>query len=603
MKAIVFFAMLWFLWTNVIAQAPQSFKYQAVVRDNSGSIIANIPVFFRISILTGSPSGSVVYREVHTEKTTNTFGLVDLEIGKGTPELGTFSSINWGLGSYFIEVEIFPSGTTVWQEMGTSQLLSVPFALYAKDVQNNDDADADATNEIQSLSVTGNNLSLSKGGGTVTFPGDNWGTQVAKTNVSLTGQGTDLSPLGVVNSEIKPSWGNVQSIPAGFTDGVDNVDDADNSTTNEIQVLSKTGDTVTLSKGGGSFTDAVDDNDADPINEIQELSIIGSNLSLSKNGGTVVIPGDNWGSQVIKTSGALTGQGTSASPLGVVNSMITPSWGMILNMPIGFADGVDNVDDADNSVTNEIQVLSKTGNTVTLSKGGGSFVDAVDDADNDATNEIQALSISGNNLSLSRGGGTVTIPGDNWGTQSTVTNASLSGNGTVSSPLKIAQQSASSGQVLKWNGTDWKPAEDAGNGWTRSGYNTYYTAGNVGIGTNVPDETLTVDGDAKISGDIIPNGKIIAAGTITIQSRNEKVIILAGTNKITIDPSGGVTIESNNITLSATGNLNLTGNNVKISGNAIDITSAGNMNLKSSATLKSEAGATNTIKGALVTIN
>jgi|GEM_PF-788674 len=126
---------------------------------------------------------------------------------------------------------------------------------------------------------------------------------------------------------------------------------------------------------------------------------------------------------------------------------------------------IDQVDDADADPTNEIQVLSKTGNTVTLSKTGGSFTDAVDDADADPANEIQTLSISGTNLSLSKNGGTVTLPssggGDNWGTQTVVTNATLEGNGSTATPLKIAQQAATIGQVLKWNGTTWTPGNDA----------------------------------------------------------------------------------------------------------------------------------------------
>ncbi len=65
------------------------------------------------------------------EKLTNAFGLVDLEIGKGTPVTGTFTGINWGDNDYFLKVEMDPNGGSSWQAMGTSQLLSVPYALYA----------------------------------------------------------------------------------------------------------------------------------------------------------------------------------------------------------------------------------------------------------------------------------------------------------------------------------------------------------------------------------------------------------------------------------------------------------------------------------------
>ncbi len=453
MKRFTLFTLAIFFGAALYAQPPQAIQYQAVVRDNAGQIIADKPVFFKISILGGSASGTVVYRENHTGKATNAFGLVNLEIGKGASDLGTFAAINWGSGSYFIKVEIFPSGASGWQEMGTMQLLSVPYALYAKDVENKNDADADPANEIQSLSVSGTNLTLSKGGGTVPVTGDNWGAQVAKTNATLTGQGTENSPLGIVISEIKPLWGNVQSIPDGFADGIDNTADGDTSRTNEIQKLTISGTLLTLDKEGGTVT-------------------------LPSSGG-----GDNWGAQVAKTNATLTGQGTDASPLGVVHAEILPDWSKVQNKPAGFADGIDNTEDADADLNNEIQVLSKSGNTVTLSKNGGSFVDAVDDADNNSTNEIQALSISGSNLSLSKDGGTVALPGDNWGAQSATTDATLAGNGTAGTPLKIAGQGAVNGQVLKWSGTSWIPQNDLSGSTLpagSTGYIQFNSAGNFG---------------------------------------------------------------------------------------------------------------------------
>jgi len=82
--------------------------------------------------------------------------------------------------------------------------------------------------------------------------------------------------------------------------------------------------------------------------------------------------GDNWGTQVVKTDATLTGDGTDASPLGIVSSAATPEWNDILNMPADFADGIDDVDDADHDPQNEIQELSLVGNVLTLSLEGGS---------------------------------------------------------------------------------------------------------------------------------------------------------------------------------------------------------------------------------------
>ncbi len=123
-----------------------------------------------------------------------------------------------------------------------------------RDVENNADGDADATNELQKISISGTVLTLDKSGGSVTLPsggtsGDNWGTQTVKTNATLTGEGTPASPLGVTNTEIQPDWAKIQGMPAGFADGTDNVDDPDADPANELQVMSLSGTVLSLSKG------------------------------------------------------------------------------------------------------------------------------------------------------------------------------------------------------------------------------------------------------------------------------------------------------------------------------------------------------------------
>jgi hypothetical protein len=135
MKKSIILTMFFFLWISMVAQIPQSFRYQAVARDASGNVLANKSVSFRISILSGSISGIVVYSETHPAKTTNAFGLVELEIGKGTVVSGGFASIGWGNNTFFVKVEMDPAGGIAYQTMGTSQLLSVPYALQAKSVE------------------------------------------------------------------------------------------------------------------------------------------------------------------------------------------------------------------------------------------------------------------------------------------------------------------------------------------------------------------------------------------------------------------------------------------------------------------------------------
>jgi len=116
-----------FLSAIVFAQVPEKLSYQAVVRNSSNELVINTPIGMEINILQGSANGTVVYTETQTP-TTNANGLVSIEIGGGTG----FNAIDWTAGPYFLETKIDPTGGTNYTITGTSQLLSVPYALHAK---------------------------------------------------------------------------------------------------------------------------------------------------------------------------------------------------------------------------------------------------------------------------------------------------------------------------------------------------------------------------------------------------------------------------------------------------------------------------------------
>ncbi|MBK7764083.1 MAG: hypothetical protein IPI46_12185 [Bacteroidetes bacterium] len=120
-----------FYVTESRAQTPQSIPYQAVARNTSGNIIANQNISLRFSIHNAVASGTVVYQETQTA-ITNTLGLFNVNVGQGTPLIGTFSTINWGAGSKFIQIELDATGGSTYTNMGTTQLMSVPYALYAE---------------------------------------------------------------------------------------------------------------------------------------------------------------------------------------------------------------------------------------------------------------------------------------------------------------------------------------------------------------------------------------------------------------------------------------------------------------------------------------
>ena len=133
MKNKILFILL-VLSVNICAQAPQKMSYQAVIRNSNNSLIVSTPIGIKVSVLQGSANGTVTYSETQVQNT-NINGLVSLEIGMGTALIGTFSSINWANGPYFIQTEVDPNGGVNYSVMGVTELISVPYALYSANAQ------------------------------------------------------------------------------------------------------------------------------------------------------------------------------------------------------------------------------------------------------------------------------------------------------------------------------------------------------------------------------------------------------------------------------------------------------------------------------------
>jgi hypothetical protein len=116
---------------RLLAQVPQGINYQAVIRDNTGSVLGTQPIGMRLSVLN---VGGTAYQETHSAST-NDLGLVNLVIGNGTPVVGTFSAINWANGPYTVQVEADIAGGTNYQIIGSQQLMSVPYAHYSNEAK------------------------------------------------------------------------------------------------------------------------------------------------------------------------------------------------------------------------------------------------------------------------------------------------------------------------------------------------------------------------------------------------------------------------------------------------------------------------------------
>ena len=129
MKKIVLLSAL-FISFLTFAQVPQGISYQAIALNSSGTPVVSSTVGIQLSVLDDSATGTVLYTETHI-KTTNAQGLFNLVIGQGTPTFSTFSALKWESNSKFLKVEMDAAGGINYVLVGTTQLLSVPYALYA----------------------------------------------------------------------------------------------------------------------------------------------------------------------------------------------------------------------------------------------------------------------------------------------------------------------------------------------------------------------------------------------------------------------------------------------------------------------------------------
>lgn len=488
-------------WVAFPQGSPQAINYQAVARDLTGEPVSNRPIAVQFSIRTGNANGAVVYREEHFT-TTNLLGLFHAQIGRGIVVSGDFTTINWGAVPHFISIEIDYNGGGAYQLLGAYELISVPYALYAETAGNTgndldeqqlsyandtlyltnggwvylpggsddqslvlsndtlfitngggfvylgdyiDDADSDPSNEIQDLSLTGNILIVTNN------------TTATQIDLAPYLDNTDAQQLSFSNDTLYLTNGGSVYLPPATTANAQNLNLSNDT-------LTITGNPAATDIYLGTYLDNTDNQTLsyDPATGI--LSISGPAASTV----TITLPtGDDWGTQTAATAGAITGDGTTANPIALGQQGATTGQVLVWN-GTGWAPANDAVNDNDSDPANEIQDLSYDPLTQTLTITNNSTATAISLAALLDNTDSQNLSFDPATGDLTISGGTgVTLPissgGDNWGTQTAATNATLSGNGASSNPLGLAQQGATTGQVLVWNGTTWAPANDAVN--------------------------------------------------------------------------------------------------------------------------------------------
>jgi uncharacterized protein (TIGR02145 family) len=152
MNAIVIIILFFPLFA--FSQAPQKINFQSVLRNSSGEVVSNKSVKLKISLLQGSMMDTVVYIETHN-KTTDISGLISLKIGNGSILKGGFDTIRWGIAPHFIKLEVDFAGGNNFVLLGTQELMSVPYALYANNANNADSigdfSSSDVANQLKIL--------------------------------------------------------------------------------------------------------------------------------------------------------------------------------------------------------------------------------------------------------------------------------------------------------------------------------------------------------------------------------------------------------------------------------------------------------------------
>ena len=422
---------------SLMAQfTPQGFNYQSIVRDNTtGLPLANQTVTLLFVLRSGAPNGPAAYSERQITST-NQYGLVNLVIGQGgIPVSGNFSAINWGGGAKYLTVAV-ETAPNEFTELGNSQLMSVPYALYAQTAAN--------------------------GGGTGS--GDNWGTQIVQTTPALTGTGTGGSPLSIAQQGAQSGqvlkWDGTKWAPS---------DDVASSGSN--------GGTVTQVNTGPGLTGG-------PITNSGTIGLANSGVTAGIYGSATQIP-------VISVDAQ--GRVTNVAPIIVQPGAVGLNGSTGINIQTNSFNNFMITNTGDVNAADDINLTTPFSGDVTGNYDNLQIKPNAVGSPEIADNAVGSSELSDNAVGSSKI------------SANAVTTGKIS-NGAITA-AKLADMGASNGQVLKWNGTTWAPAEEsgsidlgAGTGITITGTAPNLTITNAGDTDATDDLTTISTANGDISG-------------------------------------------------------------------------------------------------------
>jgi hypothetical protein len=553
MKKILLILILVLTAFTTFAQAPDKMTFQAVIRNTSNNLVVSAPIGMQVTIVQGSISGPAVYVESHST-TTNVNGLVTVEIGSGTVLSGNLSTIDWANGPYFIKTDTDPAGGTNYSITTISQLLSVPYALYAKEAGNipttistftNDagylttEVDGSITNELQTLTRSNDTLFLSGDGFVVLPPEIDTDDQTLTinndtlfiengNNINLAGylDNTDAQTLNLAGNTLSILNGNNVNL-AGYLDNTDG------------QTLSLTANTLSISGGNGINLSSLHDTlsfirDTDGNTKIQTEESVNENIIRFDLNGT-----EKW----VMTGSRLEPKNTNNSIFVGINTGVSSTGAR--NLAIGNNALLTNTTAIDNLAIGYNVLASTTGQ---FNLGIGSFaLDA-------NTSGINNLAIGVNALGSNTTGHDHIAIGNDALALSTASIGSLAIGHSALAANTIGEHNTAIGYIAM-------DANTIGADNLAIGYSA--------LGSNVSGAYNIALGNYTLDGNISGNENL-AIGYNTLSTNNSSVNIAIGNGSLNDNTTG-----TNNMAIgwSAMG-ANVSGNsNIVIGNYAMDVAS------------------------------